>query len=252
MASNILNNRTAQELGDAIRRLINDTDTERVVVPQGMLREMVIAQYILTQHEFGWNPQIPLRPTSGAAMLSYNLAAGDYQTTQQGESDIVAVGEVWIDRSRQPLQFYPREVIEGWINNDLQTHGDVNRGTPYAWTIRIDWTGAPPAEMKNRLLVYPAAKDATVIYWPRTVVDTEAIDPTSTGKMPLSYQGTWGLEFKIASILVRALDDEQLKKLRLHRGFADILWAEWLGALKREKDERASHVQQSSIQEYMS
>ena len=248
-ASNVLNNRTAAELGDSVRRLLNDTDTEKSVIPAASLREMVIAQYILTQHEYGWNPQIPLRPTTGAQMLSYSLAAGAYQTTQEGESDVIAVTQVWTDRHRNPLEFKPREVIEGWINDDVARNGAVTKGPVAYWTMRIDWTGSPPTEMKTRMLVYPSADRATIIYWPRTVVDTEAVDPSSTGKMPLSYQGLYGLEFKIAALLVKALNDESLKSLRIDRGFFDVLWQEWTQARDRERSERAMHTQEDFVRQ---
>lgn len=251
VASNILNTRTAAELADSVRRLINDTDTEKTVVSSAMLREMVIAQYILTQHEFGWNPQIPLRPTSGTQMLSYTLSAGTYQTTQEGESDVVAVSEVWTDRHRHPLVFKPRELIEGWINDDIARRGAVITGPVEYWTMRIDWTGSPPAELKHRMIVYPAADISTVVYWPRTVVDTEAVDPSSTGKMPISFQGIYGLEFKIAALCVKALNDDSLKLLRLDRGFFDILWQEWTAARDRELSVRAMHALENYTQELM-
>lgn len=241
-ASNILNNRTASELSDAVRRLLNDTDTEKVFVAAGTLRETIISQYVLFQHELGWNPQIPLRPTTGNAMLTYTLAAGAYQTTQEGESDVVAMSYVWIDRSNTPLVFEARETLEGWINHDVKINGSVRRGIPSHWTIRVDWTGTPPSEMKHRMLVYPAADETTVVYWPRTVVDTEAVDPSSTGKMPFSYQATFAFEHKVAALMVKLLSDDQLKKLKIDRGAFDVLWGEYKAALDRERAERAQHV----------
>lgn len=253
-ATNILNSRTARELADSVRRLLGDTDTEKLMVSQPALSEAIIQQYILYQHELGWNPQIPRRPgTGGAVMLEYTLNAGDYQTVQEGESDIVAIGQIWIDRSNTPLVFEPREMLEGWINNDIKINGAVRRGIPQHWSMRVDWVQAgeppagPPTEMKNRLLVYPACDETTKVYWPRTVADTEAVDPTSTGKMPFSYQGTYGLQCKIASLMVRSLSSTALENLRLDRGYADTLWVEYKEAVKREMGERAAHVQRDHV-----
>lgn len=244
-ASNIMLNRTAGELADSVRRLLGDSSASPAV-PSETLRELIIGEYILTQHEFGYNAQVPLRP-SGTAMLSYNLATGEYQTTQEGESDIVAVGEIYCDRLTRPLQFLPREELEAKINNDVKMRGAVQQGIPLYWTMRVDWS-TTQTQMKNRILVYPAADQATVIYWPRTVVDTDAVDPTNTtSTMPLSYQGTWGLEFKVASICVRRMSQANLDRLGMDRAYADILWDQWIGARDREQRERAMHGLQDFI-----
>lgn len=260
-AASILYQRTAQEIADAVRRLLNDTDTEKVGASDEMLAELVISQYVMLGHELGWDPVVPNRPdTAGpASLLTYTLNPGEYQTTQEGHSDVVAFGDVYHDQNDIPMSYVERARLEAWINRDIELNGAVSQGTPRHWTIRIDHTssgaGTPAQqadEFKHRMLVYPAANVVTTIYWPRTIVDMDAVDPLSTSaRIPFNYLATEALKYRLAGLLVRALNDEQLKLLRLHRGFADRLDQLSERAIATWKQEAAAHVQKDFIQGYV-
>ena len=260
-AASILYQRTAQEIADAVRRLLNDTDTEKVGAPDEMVAELVISQYIFVAHELGWDPVVPTRPDTAApdSLLTYNLAIGDFQTVQEGHSDVVAMSDVYHNQSNAPMRFTPRHDIEARYNNDIRSQGFITRGIPQWWSIRVDHTssgvGVPAQradEYKHRMLVYPAADRATIVYWPRTIVDTQAVDPSSaTARIPFSYLATEALKFQVASIIVRALNDDQLQLLKLSRGFADQLQLMYQRAIQLERAERAQHVLSSSVQEFM-
>lgn len=260
-SASILYQRTAEEIADAVRRMINDTDTEKVAGPDAMMSELVISQFVLVSHELGWDPVVPNRPDTTAPdlMLNYNLAPGDYQATQEGHSDVVAMGAVFHNQSTQPMSFVPRDEIEAKYNNDIRAQGAVSRGVPYLWSIRVDHTssgvGSPAQkadEFKHRLLVYPAADRAMVVYWPRTMVDTDAVDPSSTtARIPFSYLATQALTCRVAGLIVRGLNDEKLNLLKLSRTYGDDLARMAQNAITLERQERAQHVVQSHVQEFM-
>lgn len=260
-AASILYQRTAQELADAVRRLLNDTDTEKVGASDEMLSELVISQYVLLAHELGWDPVIPNRPdTAGpSSMLAYTLSTGQYQLTQEGHSDVAAIADVWHDRSSVPMTFLKRAELEGMINRDLITNGAVTQGIPRYWTIRVDHTssgaGSPAQqadELKHRMLVYPAAGQVTVVYWPRTLVDMDAVDPSSTSaRIPFNYLATEALKYRIAGILMRGLNDDQLKILKLDRGLADKFDQLCERAIHYWQVEAGMHVRGGFVREYV-
>ena len=257
-ASNILNNKSLNEIMDSVRRLINDLDSDQTAIPDHMMREMTIAQFVLVSHEIGWDPRTPTRPFTGTSMLTYTLAAGEYQTTLEDDNDIVAVSDVYIDRSREPLTFYPRRVLEGWINEDLKRRGEVTRGLPRAWTMEVLQAGpvsATVAEMQSRLVVYPAADESTVIYWPRTMVHTANVDPTTTnfGRGALTFQMTFALELKLAALCCEAMSDDSAAKLQIDRKtLGQRYHAEYQAAVERQQQENASWALTGRVEEYQS
>lgn len=260
-SASILYQRTAEEIADAVRRLINDTDTEKVATPDAMMSELVISQFILVSHELGWDPVFVNRPdTAGpTAMQDYTFAVGAFQATQEGHSDIVAMGTVYNNQTSVPMRFISREDMEARYNNDIRASGAVQKGMPYLWSIRVDHTssgaGSPAQqadEYKHRLLIYPAADRALTVYWPRTIVDTDAVDPSSTtARIPLTYLGTEVLKLRIAGVIVRALNDEKLQLLKLDRGFADKLDDLCERAKVLERSERHQHTAYGFVREYM-
>ena len=251
-ALNILYNKAAQEIRDSVRRLINDVDLDRVSIPDHVLVEMSIAEFILASHELGADPRIPTRSSTGASLLSYTLDPGVTRTTIEGESDVAAVDTVTCDRTRVPLEFVPRAQLENWINTDVKLNGAVQRGIPAYWTMRIEQRNAATnqAEMSHSMLVYPAPDQSTVIYWPRTLVDTENVDPSSTtGRMATSYLVTFGLEYRLAAMCIRMMDEAGLKRCGVTRELADQFWQMHLSAFANEKRERSMHWLSDAVQQ---
>jgi hypothetical protein len=246
-AANILSNKALVEFMDSVRRMINDIDSDQPAIQDHMLRELVIAEFVHISHEAGWDPREPTRASTGTSMLQYTLNAGEYQTTEEPESDIVASSVVYCDRSRIPLEYLSRAQLENMINNDVKLLGAVTRGIPRVWTMKYNQVTA--TDMRHRMLVYPAADVTTAIYWPRTVVDTENVDPTSsTGRAPFSYQLTWALEYKVAAICCRGMSDEAAKRIQIDKqSLGDQYWENYQAAIKREQEERSMHALQDQV-----
>ena len=239
----VVNNRQLNEAMNAVRRLINDLDSDQPAVQDHMLRELLIAEFVMISHEVGWDPRTPTRPTTGAAFLTYSLGVGGYQTTLEGAGDVAAITEVTIDTTPQPLQFVKRAVLESWVNNDLKRMGAVQQGTPRFFTLEIlpSNVSSATSEMKNRLWLYPATNEACTVTWPRTVIDINFVDPSGTGRSPFSYQVTYAWYLKSAAQCVLSVSDEGLKRMQLDRGAAQVFLNDYQAAVQREMAERAIH-----------
>lgn len=248
-ASNILFNKSAAEIRDSARRLVNDVDVDPPAIPDHTLVELIIAEFIFLSHELGPDPRIPTRPLTGDQELTYSFNAGDYQTPLEGSSDVIGFDSVHHDRMYRAMTFVPRHELESWINTDLKLRGAVARGTPLYWTVKVEQRTVN--EMAHSLLIYPAADDTTVVAWPRTLVDPGTVDPTQAtpGRIPFSYQATFALEYKIASIMARMMTDEALARCGITRELATIYWDSYRAAAQREREERVAYFVTERVRE---
>lgn len=247
-SSNILYNRTAAEMRQTIRRLINDVDADQFGISEHELSELLIGDYFHVIHQLGADPRVPTKSTSGVSMLGYILAAGDYQCPQETRSDSLASDFVLTDLSDTPLKFVPRAQLEAKVQRDLRESGIIQRGIPAWWTLRIEQVNQN--EMRGRILVYPAAEQSCVLSWPRAVADPDTVDPSSTtGRMALSYQATAAVQYRVAAEAIRKMPDRALMRNRLTRSAADSFLSQSDEAILREIEERSSHFRTDRVQE---
>ena len=164
-------------------------------------------------------------------------------------SDTLASDSVHIDRQTEPLAFLPRWDLEARINDDVKLRGVIQRGIPRYWTMCVDQVNGN--EIRSRIEVYPAPDVATVVYWPRVVMDVSSVDQStlSNNRMPLSYQLSRALIYRVAAMALKVMPDDVMARNRVTREMSEVYRSQAATALAKEITERSMHFLTESVQQ---
>jgi len=241
-AASLLFQRTATELMDAVRRMMQDINPAGFGTPEAREREVMYATIVEVAHELGFDPRTPLN-AAGTSLASYTLAAGATETATLLSEDLIASGDVYLDRSYLPLLWVKREQLENWINADTKLSGSVTRGVPRfcAMATRQESSG----KTETKLMVYPAADQSTVLYWPRTLFDLDALS-TTTRKLPFNAGVCYAIERLVASDLLFGMREDDAKRIGIDKtALAQEYKQKGMRGLNNEKASRGWLTKQS-------
>jgi len=243
-ATSLLFHRTATELMDAVRRMIQDINPAGFSVSEARMREVMYATIVEVAHELGFDPRKALN-AAGTSLASYTLAAGATATATLLSEDLIATGDVYVDRSYVPLLWVDQDRLENWINADTKLAGAVVRGVPRYCALATQQESTGKTETK--LLVYPACDQSTVLYWPRTLFDLDVL-ATTTRKIPFNAGVCYAIERLVSSDLLLGMLDSDAKRIGIFKQLSDRYRQQGQRDLNNEKASRAALTIQSEPQ----
>lgn len=250
-AGTITQTKTGQEVMDSVRRMTGDYNPRKFAISEIRLREMLIANYVEICHEVGWNPQ---STKTGSALVDKQkiaFAAGDFKKPVPGEAtlDVLALESVFTNWSQVPLYFVEWPILNNWVENDMRAPGAVQRGIPVWYSVQWDMAGSG-ADRNHQLWVYPAAHANTDLWFQRTVLQMEPVDPAQTSPlrmMQFSFQMTYALERRMAGECLLGMTPDEAQRIGTDKSMAAYYFQQAGNAVQREREERAMFKLQDQV-----